>query len=262
MDTDTQTPARPDGFVQSFERGLAVIRSFSRERPSLTLSEVARETGLTRAAARRFLITLETLGYVTTDGRTFSLTPRVLDLGYAFLSSSPLADVLQRHLETLANEVHESCSASQLQGQDIVYIARASTSRIMTLGLSVGAHLPAYCTSMGRVLLAGLPEAELEEYMATVDMHRRTEHTVVSKDILRKKIEMARESGYSMLDGELEAGVRSIAVPIHSGDGAVMAAINISVHATRVSAHELERNMLPKLRETQAAIEADIRHIR
>jgi len=148
---------RPVGYVQSLDRGLAVIRSFSAERPRLTLSEVARQTGLSRAAARRSLITLQTLGYVGSDDRHFYLTPRVLTLGYAYLSSLSFADVAQSHLTDLANDVHESCSASVLDGFDIVYVARAATKRIMTISLSVGTRLPAYATSMGRVLLAALP---------------------------------------------------------------------------------------------------------
>lgn len=262
MSSEISPDLRPEGFVQSFERGLSVIRAFSRERPALTLSEVANDTGLTRAAARRFLITLEALGYAQTDGRTFMLTPRVLDLGYAFLSSSELADIMQRHLEELAEAIHESASGSQLQGHDIVYIARASTSRIMTLGLSVGAHLPAYCTSMGRVLLAGLSDSALEHFLDTADLKRRTEQTVVSRDVLRNKIEAVRQSGFCVLDGELEPGLRSIAVPIRKPDGTVAAAINVSVHASRTAIHELERKLLPELRKAQEAIETDLKHLR
>ena len=164
-------PARPAGegtgrrtdFVQSLDRGLAVIRCFSSEHPSLTLSEVAERTGLTRAAARRFLLTLQELGYVGSSGRQFSLRPRVLALGYAYLSSFSVAQIAQPHLEDLAEELHESCSVSVLDGDDLVYVARASANRIMTISLTVGTRLPPYPTSMGRVLLANLPEAELDE---------------------------------------------------------------------------------------------------
>ncbi len=253
---------RPAGFVHSLDRGLAVIGSFSAERPRLTLAEVARQTGLSRAAARRSLITLQTLGYVGSEERQFYLTPRVLALGYAYLSSLSIADVAQAHLTDLANEVHESCSASVLDDFDIVYVARAATKRIMTISLSVGTRLPAHATSMGRVLLAALPSEQLDHYLATVRLSPLTERTVLDKNRLRAEVEKTRTRGWCLVDQELEDGVRSLAVPIHDSSGRVVAAVNTSAHATRVPLATLQRSFLPKLRECAAAIDAELRTVR
>lgn len=253
---------RPAGYVQSLDRGLAVISCFSAERPRLTLSEVARQTGASRAAARRSLITLQTLGYVGSDGRQFFLTPRVLTLGYSYLSSLSLADVAQAHLSDLANEVHESCSASVLDGFDIVYVARAATTRIMTISLSVGTRLPAYATSMGRVLLAALPGERLDAYLNSATLDPLTERTIVAHDRLRAEVEKTRTRGWGLVDQELEDGIRSVAVPIHDSARQVVAAINTSAHATRVSLTTLQKSFLPKLRECAAAIDGELRAVR
>jgi IclR family pca regulon transcriptional regulator len=252
------TEQRPPEFVQSLERGLSVIRAFTQDRPRLTLSEVARETGMTRAAARRFLITLEWLGYVTSDGRLFSLRPSVLNLGYAYLSSFSVSEIAQEHLEDLAGELHESCSASVLDGDDIVYVARASTNRIMTIGLSVGTRLPAHCTSMGRVLLSSLDETSLEEYLSTVQLEPRTAQTVTSLASLRAILSEVRDQGWCLLDQELEDGVRSVAVPLRDGSGRVIAAVNTSAHAARVSMATLREEFLPRLLECAAEINQDL----
>ena len=258
----TESMARPAGYVQSLERGLAVICCFSAERPRLTLSQVAGQAGLSRAAARRSLITLQTLGYVGSDGRQFHLTPRVLTLGYAYLSSSSLADVAQSHLSDLANQVHESCSASVLDGFEIVYVARAATKRIMTISLSVGTRLPAYATSMGRVLLAALPDDQLADYLGEATLSRLTERTIVDRDRLRAEVERTRSRGWCVVDQELEDGVRSVAVPIHDAAGRVVAAVNTSAHATRVPLATLQRSFLPKLRACAGAIDAELRTVR
>ena len=202
----TSAGGRRTDFVQSLDRGLAVIRCFSSERPSLTLSEVAERTGLTRAAARRFLLTLQELGYVGSTGRQFSLRPRVLALGYAYLSSFSVAQIAQPHLEDLAEELHESCSVSVLDGDDIVYVARASANRIMTIALTVGTRLPPYPTSMGRVLLAWLPEAELDAHLSRITLHKLTEHTVTDPAQLRQILAQVRAQGWAAVDQELEAG--------------------------------------------------------
>jgi len=253
---------RPAGYVQSLERGLAVICCFSAERPRLTLSDVARQSGLSRAAARRSLITLQTLGYVGSEGRQFHLTPLVLALGYAYLSSLSLADVAQSHLSDLANEVHESCSASVLDGFEIVYVARAATKRIMTISLSVGTRLPAYATSMGRVLLGALPAEQLDAYLDRASLAPLTERTIVDRDRLRAEVERTRTRGWGLVDQELEDGVRSIAVPIHDSAGQVVAAVNTSAHATRVPLATLQRSFLPKLRACASAIDAELRTVR
>lgn len=255
---DVSQSERPAEFVQSLERGLAVIRSFSHDRPRLTLSDVARETGMTRAAARRFLITLEALGYVSSDGRLFSLRPSVLQLGYAYLSSFSLAEIAQDHLEELAEALHESCSASVLDGEDIVYVARASTNRIMTIGLSVGARLPAYCTSMGRVLLAELDDAAMASYFETADLAARTDRTITDPAALRAELLRVREQGWCLLDQELEDGVRSVAIPVRDASGRVVAAINTSAHATRVTMETLRADFLPRLQACAAQIDLDL----
>jgi IclR family pca regulon transcriptional regulator len=250
---------RPAHYVQSLERGLDVIRSFDADHPELTLSDVARSTGLTRAAARRFLLTLAELGYVRADGRWFSLTPRVLELGYAYLSSLSLPEVAEPHLERLVAQVRESSSVSVLDGHDIVYVARVPVSRIMTVAINVGTRFPAYATSMGRVLLAGLPEAELEVYLADVRLDRLSPRTVASPGALRAELERVRRQGWAMVDQELEEGLRSVAAPVRDRLGRVIAAVNLSTHASRTSAESARRRLVPPLRDAAARIEADLR---
>ena len=250
--------ARRTDFVQSLDRGLAVIRCFSSEHPSLTLSEVAERTGLTRAAARRFLLTLQELGYVGSSGRQFSLRPRVLALGYAYLSSFSVAQIAQPHLEDLAEELHESCSVSVLDGDDIVYVARASANRIMTIALTVGTRLPPYPTSMGRVLLAGLPDGELDAHLSRARLRKLTEHTVDDPARLRAILADTAAKGWAAVDQELEAGVRSIAVPVRDSSGRVVAAINASAHAARVPMRTLEKQFLPRLLDAAGQIDAEL----
>ncbi|GAB3496965.1 IclR family transcriptional regulator domain-containing protein [Nocardiopsis coralliicola] len=260
-ETDPPAPAdeaRGDHFVRSLERGLAVIRAFSDERPEMTLSEVARTTGLTRAAARRFLLTLVDLGYVRFDGRLFALAPRVLDLGYAYLSAAGLPEVAQPHLQALAAEVRESSSVSVLDGDAVVYVARAATSRIMTVAISVGTRFPACFTSMGRVLLTDLPREELDAYLDRVALPALTSHTVTDRAALRTEIERARTQGWAIVDQELEEGLRSIAAPVKDRDGRVVAAANISAQANRRSVQGLRSDLLPELLATTARIEADL----
>ncbi len=251
-------PARSGEYVQSLDRGLAVIRCFSRDSPRLTIADVARETGLTRAAARRFLHTLEALGYVGSTGGRFHLRPRVLELGYAYLSSVSVAEVAQEHLLALAEELHESCSASVLDGGDIVYVARAQTNRIMTIALAVGTRLPAYPTSMGRVLLAALDQRQLERYLASADLRPLTDRTVVEPDRLRAELAEVRRLGYALIDQELEVGVRSIAVPVHDAAGRVVAAVNASAHASRVRLDTIRKVFLPALQSAAREIDADL----
>jgi IclR family transcriptional regulator, pca regulon regulatory protein len=253
------TDARGAHFVQSLERGLAVIRAFDADRPELTLSDVARVTGLTRAAARRFLLTLSDLGYVRTDGRYFRLSPRVLELGYAYLSSLTLPEVAEPHLERLVADVRESSSVSVLDGDDIVYVARVPTSRIMRVAINVGTRFPAYATSMGRVMLAGLPEDELEAYLGAVRLDRLSTRTVTTTDALRAELDRARRQGWALVDQELEEGLRSVAAPIRDRAGRVVAAVNLSVHASRTSTESVRRQLIPPLLATAARIEADLR---
>jgi IclR family pca regulon transcriptional regulator len=246
-------------FVQSLERGLAVIRAFGADNPELTLSDVARSTGLTRAAARRFLLTLTDLGYVHTDGRRFALSARVLELGYAYLSALTLPDVAEPHLERLVAEVRESSSVSVLDGDDIVYVARVPTSRIMRVAINVGTRFPAYATSMGRVQLAGLTEDRLTAYLERADLRRLTAHTLATPEALRAELDRIRDQGWALVDQELEEGLRSIAAPIRDRNGVVVAAVNVSAHASRASRDAVRKTLLPPLLETAARIEADLR---
>jgi len=204
----TDKPTQNSDFVQSLERGLAVIRAFDAEHRELALSEVARLTGLTRAAARRFLLTLVKLGYVNLSQGRFSLRPRVLELGYAYLSSLTLPEVALPHMEQLVAKVNESCSISVLDDIDVVYVARVPTRRIMSITLAVGTRLPAFVTSMGRVLLAGLPDEELEERLARIEVTPLTSRTVADKDELRTILAGVRRQGYAATDQELEELLR------------------------------------------------------
>jgi len=245
-------------FVQSLERGLDVIRALSRPGPGRTLSEVARDTGLTRASARRFLLTLEELGYVRSEDRRFVLTPRVLELGYAFLSGLTLPQIAQPHLRELVERVHESSSVSVLDGPDVVYVAREPTQRIMTVAISVGTRFSAHATSMGRVLLAGLDDGKLNTFLEAAELRSFAVATVTDKDMLRKVIERVRRQGWALVDQELEDGLRSIAVPIRSPAGVVVAAMNLSTQASRRTPAAIRQEFLPPLREAASAIEGDL----
>jgi IclR family pca regulon transcriptional regulator len=248
--------------VQSLERGLAVIRAFDAEHRDLGLSEVARAAGLTRAAARRFLLTLVELGYVSVADAKFRLTPRVLELGYAYLSGLTLPEVAEPHMEELVASINESSSISVLDGTEIVYVVRVPTRRIMSITLSVGTRLPAYATSMGRVLLASLRDEELERRLAQIRFEPLSRRTVKGIGELRDVLEKVRKQGYAATDQELEEGLRSLAVPIHDVSGEVIAALNVSVHASRGTMTALRRDFLPPVSRTAAAIEADLRGAR
>lgn len=224
----------------------------------MTLSEVARATGLTRAAARRFLITLTELGYVRSDGREFSLRPKVLELGYAYLAGLSLNEVAAPHLEDLVAHTRESSSVAVLDGEEIVYVVRVATKRIMTASISVGTRFPAYATSMGRVLLAYLPDDELGLYFKNARLEAITKRTVTDAERLRDILRTVRAQGYAMTDQELEEGLRSAAVPLRDASGGVVAALNVSVHASRVTMEELRRNLVPPLMASSRLIETDL----
>ncbi|WP_088346827.1 MULTISPECIES: IclR family transcriptional regulator C-terminal domain-containing protein [Rhodomicrobium] len=241
-------------FVASLEKGLAVIEAFGPEHQRLTLADVARRTGLTRAAARRYLLTLTQLRYADFDGRFFSLSPRILRLGYAYLSSTPLPSRIQPFLEGISEETGESSSAAVIDGDDIVYIARSATKRIMSIGLGVGSRLPIYCTSLGRALLAYLPEAEQAAYLARADLTARTPKTVTGIAALQHVLRQVREDGFAMVDEELEPGLRSIAVPVLGPDGGARFALNIGAHAAWVSAEDMTVRFLPVLRKAGEAL--------
>ncbi|MGM0928646.1 MAG: IclR family transcriptional regulator domain-containing protein [Actinomycetota bacterium] len=254
--TETKTPG--DQFVQSLARGLTVIRAFDADNVTMTLSEVSKRTGLTRATARRFLHTLVDLGYVRTDGRVFELTALVLQLGYSYLAGQSLPQLVQPLLEELSAELHESTSASILDGDEIVYIARIHTRRIMTVGIMVGTRFPAYSTSMGRVLLAGLPIEELEERLASTTLKQLTPRTIADPVKLRAELDTVRNQGWSLVDQELEIGLRSVAVPVLHPDGSVAAALNMSMQASLADGSRdvdaVVAEALPKLRAASAKI--------
>ena len=249
---------REGEFVQSLARGLAVIRAFDAEHTELSLSEVARITGLTRAAARRFLHTLVDLGYMRADAGRFSLRPKILELGYAYLSSMSLPEMAMPHLEQLVEKVHESSSVSVLDGDEVVYVARVPTKRIMTVAISVGTRFPAYATSMGRVLLAARSEQWLDGYFASAKLRRLTTHTIAEPDALRAELARVREQGWALVDQELEEGLRSIAAPIRDRHGRVIAAMNVSASASRRSIDEIVTSLLNPLLETARRIEDDL----
>ena len=243
-----------DSYVQSFARGLEVIRSFNASAPQQTLSEVAARTGLTRAGARRILLTLQTLGYLESDGRLFRLTPRILDLGFAYLSSTPIWDLAEPMMEALTERVHESCSAAVLDGLDIVYVLRIHTHKIMSTNLAVGSRLPAFWTSMGRVLLAALPEEDLHARLAALPRQAFTRHTALDDQVLLARITQARQEGWCLVDQELEEGLISVAAPLKNRAGQVVAALNISGQANRTSTEMLREQLLPELLATAQAI--------
>jgi IclR family pca regulon transcriptional regulator len=249
--------SRPD-YIQSLERGLSVIRAFSAERPTLTLSEIARQTSLTRAAARRFLITLDRLGYVTSSGRSFELTPKVLELGYAYLSSTPYWVLIQPHVEVLAEQLQESSSVAVLDGDDVVYVLRVPTKRIMTIRLTVGSRLPAWPTSLGRVLLGALGDGDLDAYLARVPLTRLTGRTISDPEELRAIVRQTGVQGWALVDQELEEGVRSVAAPIHDRSGKVIAALNVSAHATRTTVDRLHHEFLPCLLTTAEHVTTEL----
>ena len=252
----TPAPTPGDSYVQSFARGLEVIRSFSAQAPQQTLSEVAARAGLTRAGARRILLTLQQLGYVETDGKLFTLTPRILDLGFAYLSSMPIWNLAEPVMEGLVAQVKESCSAAALDGTDIVYVMRVPTHKIMSISLGVGSRLPAYCTSLGRVLLAGLPDDEVRARLRASKRETLTRHTVTDVPALTAKVAQARKQGWSLVNQELEEGLISLAAPLINRAGRTVAALNISGQANRTSAKVMQETMLPHLLEAARRISA------
>ena len=235
-------------FMSSLARGLAVIHAFQERKRQLTIAQISHRTEIPRAAVRRCLHTLIKLGYATTDGRTYSLLPKVLTLGHAYLSSTPLAVTAQPILDRLSEQLHEACSMATLEGDEILYIARSATpQRLISVDLSVGSRLPAYCTSMGRILLAGLDDQALEDYLSDADLQVKTSRTLHTPEALRASINAIRQQGWVIIDQELEMGLRSVAVPLKDSAGQVLAALNVGTHVGRVSQRELETRFLPVL---------------
>ena len=247
----------PD-YVQSLARGLLVLRAFDHDMPQGSLSEVAERTGLSRAVARRHLLTLQHLGYVASNGRKFSLTPRVLDLGYSFLSSLGLGRLAQQAMEKLAQDVDESSSMSVLDGSEIVYVLRVPVRRVMSIALGVGARLPAFAASMGRVMLADLPEPQLNAWLRNHKFRSFTNLTLHTANALKAELQRVRSQGYALVSQELELGLCSIAVPIRAASGRVVAGLNVSMQYSDGVRERAVQTVLPALRDTQQAIEQAI----
>ncbi len=243
-----------DAFVQSFARGLAVLRSFGADAPAQTLTGAAERSGLSRAGARRILLTLQQLGYVEADGRLFRLTPRVMELGFAYLSSQPVWHLALPVMEELVQDIHESSSAAVLDGEDIVYVLRVPAKKIMAISLGPGSRLPAYCTAMGRVLLAGLPPAERRARLERTPLAARTARTITDVEQLLGVLEQVRRDGHALVHAELEEGLISMAAPIVNRAGRVVAAINVSAQDQRMPPDEMRKRLLPRLLESAANI--------
>ena len=245
-------------YMTSLARGLEVMRGFSREK-RMSIAQLARKTGIPRASVRRCLYTLTQLGYVSTeDGRSYALRPKVLGLGHAYLSSTPLVVTAQPFLDGVSEAVNESCSLATLDGEDILYLARSVTSRIISVTLNVGSRLPAHCTSIGYVLLANLPPAELDAWLAKAELKAYTERTITSREKLREELERVRQADYAIADRLMEIAVRSIAVPVRNGAGKVVAGINVIVEAGRVSLRDMRALYLPHLQSAAAELGAQL----
>ena len=244
----------PD-FVQSLARGLSVLRVFNDAEPRLSLAAVAARAGLSRAAARRLVLTLNHLGFVRADGREFTLTPRVLELGFGFLGSLRLSDVAQPLMEDLSHQIGESCSMAVLDGHSIVYVARIPVRKVMTVSLGVGARLPAFCTSMGRSLLSGLSETQLEAWLQTCQPVVYTPHTVIDRQHLSHLVAEVRDQGFAYVEQELELGLCSVAVPLRNRQGQVAAALNVGMRFGDDARRRALDHVVPALRETAAALE-------
>jgi IclR family transcriptional regulator, pca regulon regulatory protein len=246
-------------YVNALARGLEVIRAFTRTTPSMTLADMARSTGMNRATVRRFLLTLVAEGYAHSDGKQFALKPKVLELGYAALSSMKFLDVVQPAVERLAEELGESCFAAILDGEDVVYVATATPpGRLINIGLSVGSRSPAHCVSTGRILLAALPERARMQYLNTASLHRMTPNTVTSKVKLRALIDETSQKGWSVCDQELEIGLRSISVPIRDHSGKVLAALNVACPSSRITPEDMHTRVLLKLQAASHSITAGL----
>ncbi|OCP19106.1 MULTISPECIES: IclR family transcriptional regulator [unclassified Ensifer] len=250
---------RETDFVSGFARGLTVIEAFGETQQKLTITEAAKITGLDRATVRRSLLTLSELGYADYDGKFFSLTPKILRLGHAYLSATPLPAIVQPYLDQLSERAGQSASASVLDGTEIVYIARASQRRVMSISLMPGSRLPAYCASMGRVWLAALPEPQAREVLARSDLKANTPYTRTDTEELMAEIGRVRQQGYAIIDQELEIGLCSIAVPLQNDRNQIVAALNIGAPAAHVPAAEMVERYLPLLKETQAALRIVLR---
>jgi IclR family pca regulon transcriptional regulator len=234
-------------FMTSLARGLAVVQAFSDSRKPQTIAQISQKTGIPRAAVRRCLYTLQQLGYVDAELNNFSLRPKILTLGYSYLSSTPLTVSSQPYLNAISAQLGESCSLAVLDDGEVLYVARSAASRVMSVALNTGSRLPAYCTSLGRVMLAHLAPQALDAYFAKARLKPMTDKTVTSQKRLREILLEVRQDGYAINDEELELGLRSIAVPVRGASGQVLAALNVGAQAGRVSADRMRQEFLPVL---------------
>ncbi len=241
-------------YIAALARGLSVIRAFANQRDRLTLAELSKIVELPRATVRRCLITLSTLGYVETNGKYFRLSPLVLTLSQAYFSSSSLPRIAQRHIEQVSDTVSESCSVSVLMGDEVFYIARSSRKRKASLHRDVGVNLPAYCTSMGRIMLANLTPQQLNVYFARVSLKKLNHKTIADEDTLRSVLDQVRKDDYCIIEGELEIDLRAIAVPLRDMAGNVVAAINVSTDINRLTRKQLVTEVLPVMRQAASKI--------
>lgn len=253
------TPPSPNEFVDAFARGLSVIETFGSSREELTLSEVAASAGISRAAARRLLLTLCHLGYAMQDGRAFRLTPKVMRLGYSYLSGLSVPEIVEPYVVALAEKTGESCSVCVLDDTDVVYIARASTRRVVSLNLSVGTRLPAWATAHGRVLLGALEDSAIEDRLQRSDVRKLTSHSLTRRDALLDAIRQTRADGYCFVNQELEASLTAVAMPLFDRTGKMIAAINLAGHAERNSRQQMLDEHLPLLRAAASEINAALR---
>jgi IclR family transcriptional regulator, pca regulon regulatory protein len=243
-------------FVGALDKGLKIVEAFEASTPSLTLTEAARRTGLSRAAARRYLLTLVSLGYAEFDGKSFSLTPKILRLGYAYLSTASLPKLAQPVLDGIGQKLREVVSLAILDGTEIVILARSASLRVLSAATGVGMRLPAYCTAMGRVMLADLPDVEVEHLLAKTALKRFTPRTKADPQQLLAEIAIARAKGYSINDEELELGLRAIAVPVTNAQGRVVVSISVSLQAARMTAEEMVGKILPELNAARPILSA------
>ncbi|GAB3264669.1 IclR family transcriptional regulator [Arthrobacter pigmenti] len=244
--------------VQAFTRGIHILKAFSRNTPTLTLPQIAAATQLDRAVVRRYLMTLQDLGYVGLSGKGYSLRPRILEIGYGYLASAGLPEIAQSHLNRLSAAVNESCAVTVLEDSDVVYVAVANTGRSFSIQLTVGNRLPAYCTAMGRILLAGQPTDEVQAQLRRTPLQRHTEHTIQDPDRITVLIDEAQSRGWAIGDEELEAGVHSVAVPIRDSTNRLIAAMSVSTPSVRVSNQTLKETILEKLKAARDSVEKDI----
>jgi IclR family transcriptional regulator, pca regulon regulatory protein len=256
---DVQPEASPSEYVRALDRGLAVIRAFDANHPRRSLAEVARAVGLAPATARRLLHTLQSLDYVGTDGQTWWLRPRLLELGQAYLATTSVWDVVRERLARLAEEVHETASAGVLDGDDVIYVVRVPYRRIMSMNVEVGTRIPAFASSMGRVMLAALDADPLESLLGRVDLRPITARTVASVDALRDVVATVRKQGWCYMEEELEAGIQCVAAPVHDATGRVIASVTVSSHTTRLNSKEVQGRLLPALLRAAEDIDEDLR---